>query len=71
MSTADEIDGGDAKLEIELWDYKLRNHCLVKHNAPRALFAHIAVLHLHLSLHLQRLLYCGHCCLNRYVTQRQ
>lgn len=28
--TADEIDNGDAKVEIELWDYKLRNHCLVK-----------------------------------------
>lgn len=25
---ADEIDEGTAKIDIELWDYKFRNHCL-------------------------------------------
>ena len=32
--SADEVDGGDAKVEIELWDYKLRNHCMVCFSLP-------------------------------------
>ena len=27
--TADEVDSSEDQVEVELWDYKLRNHCLV------------------------------------------
>jgi len=29
LADADEINEGGGKLDIELWDYKFRNHCLV------------------------------------------
>ena len=29
LPDADEINEGGGKLDIQLWDYKFRNHCLV------------------------------------------
>ena len=28
---ADEVSEGESKIDIELWDYKFRNHCLVSY----------------------------------------